>query len=150
MKSRPYSPTVRIIFKRSKMKKFGSARREEPRGMDKFQCWVPHIDNKKIFMSVGLPRNSAGRCATTASLEDYKSKINDYIEQRQKLDQSFQPRAVGVYKVHVTLDKKPNSSRPSWSAKCKVTKHTFICSPKSRLYWNFFGLPHVTSNLVEV
>ena len=106
--------------------------------MKNFQLRVQSSDNKKVFKSLGPAKPATKKCVKTISKKEQEAIFQSYIVKRQKLKESFKPKALQIFTVHNNLPKAP-----------KVSKNTIACTHLHRMIRNLHGLAqlvHVTIN----
>ena len=93
--------------------------------MKNFQHRVQPSDNKKVFKSLGPTKPAAKKCVKTISKKEQEAIFQSYIVKRQKLKESFTPKALKISTVHNDLPKAP-----------KVSKNTIACTHLHRTIRN--------------
>jgi len=97
-----------------------------PKTMKNFQIRISTLDNKKIFKSLGFPPRKVGKNAIkTLSKKEQNALMESYIVKRQKVKQSFQPKALKAAKIHVEVHKAS-----------KVSRNTIACTHLNRMVRN--------------
>ena len=88
-----------------------------PKTMKNFQIRISTLDNNIFFKSLGIPpRKAIKNAIKTLSKKEQNALMESYIVKRQKVKQSFQPKALKAATIHVEVPKVP-----------KVLKHTIQC-----------------------
>ena len=97
-----------------------------PKTMKNFQIRISTLDNKKFFKSLGIPpRKVVKNAVKILSKKEQNALMESYIVKRQKLKQSFQPKALKAAKIHVEVHKAS-----------KVSRNTIACTHLNRMIRN--------------
>ena len=113
-------------YKGGKLRAFGPEVVDGHKTMKNFQIGISTLDNMKIFKSLGIPpRKVVKNAVKILSKKEQNALMESYIVKRQKLKQSFQPKALKAAKIHVEVHKAS-----------KVSRNTIACTHLNRMIRN--------------